>query len=292
MWVPGSMGSFFMRFIEDSNFKPDECRITENLEWENWDRICQYLYKDHGYPYYEDYLNKHLGLLKEKYTGDDYYAAFIYVVYQLTERAVQIYGKFSDHHLWLIPLSDTYILELAESEPLFDITNLKFTHLKLHLNTKGKPIVKNLNWKTKLFCYFPENKIWLSDLLFYYKKHYYKIHKFNSNERDDWSYVLEKLVKYPTLRSGFPHSEFNDNSYININVYNLIFNNDTDQLLQVYPNFNLSDNQRTLLELVKNDIIYICNVFGLDHTLNIVQGQTNDSLKTPQMLNALAISQK
>jgi hypothetical protein len=176
MWPPGCMGAFFMRFIEDNNFKTDECRIKENLEWENWDRLFQYLHRSSGYPYYENYLNLHSSLLKEIYKGDDYYKAFIYVMYQLTESSVNKHGKFSDHHLWPLKLSENVLLELSEQTPIFDMLNIRFSHLKMHLGSKENDIVKNLNWKNILFCYFPENKTWLADILLYYKKYYYKIH--------------------------------------------------------------------------------------------------------------------
>jgi len=290
MWPPGSMGAFFMRFIEDDNFKTNECRIVENLEWENWDRIYQYLHQESGYPYYEEYLNKHLDLLKEKYVGDEYNAAFIYVIYQLTEHAVQIHGKFSDHHLWPLALSNQYILELAEKKPLFDIDNLKFTHLKLHLGSQKKEIVTNLNWKAILFCHFPEDKTWLSDILLYYKKYFYKMHKplvrEVNKEFKDWNSIIKRLTN-PTLISRFDHTEYRNNKYINIDMYDLIFNRNTDQLLNVYPNFVLTNTQRNLLDQVKEDILYICNVFGLDHNISLLPGDNADCLKTKQILDIL-----
>ena len=289
MWPPGCMGAFFMRFIEDSNLKINECRIQENLEWENWDRIFQYLYHDTGYPYYESYLNPHLGLLKEKYKGDDYYRAFIYIMYQLTEPAVNKFGKFSDHHLWPIKLSESFLIELAESPPLFDISKLKFSHLKMHLASKEKDIVKNLNWQAILFCHFPENKTWLADILLYYKKHYYKIHNPNAievnNELRDWNSIIDRLAGTSNLEQRFDYTEYNDTRYVNIDMYDLIFNEYTDQLLTVYPNFMLTDSQRTLLKLVREDIIYICNVFGLDHTMDLLPGDNTDCLKTKQILD-------
>ena len=288
MWPPGCMGAFFMRFIEDSNFKINEGRIQENLEWENWDRLFQYLYSDTGYPYYQSYLNPHLGLLKEKYKGDDYYRAFMYVMYQLTESAVSKYGKFSDHHLWPIKLSESFLLELAESPPLFDISKLKFFHLKMHLASKEKDIVKNINWQSILFCHFPENKTWLADILLYYKKHYYKIHnncftEINKETRD-WNSIIDRLARKNELEQRFDYTEYNDTRYVNIDMYDLIFNENTSPLLTVYPNFMLTDSQHTLLKLVREDIIYICNVFGLDHTINLLPGDNTDCLKTKQIL--------
>jgi len=289
MWPPGCMGAFFMRFIEDKNFKTDECRIRENLEWENWDRLFQYIYNDDGYPYYEKYFNPHAQLLREKYKGDDYYRAFIYVMYQLTEESVSKHGKFSDHHLWPLTLSESVILDLAEKPPIFDLSNLKFSHLKMHLGSKEKDIVKNLNWKNILFCHFPENKTWLADILLYYKKYYYKIHHPGLPEihleTRDWNSIINRLAGSSTLERRFDYTEYNDDRYVNIDMYDLIFNGNTDQLLVAYPDFVLSESQRTLLNLVKKDIIYICNVFGLDHTICLLPEDDSRCLHTNQILD-------
>ena len=210
-------------------------------------------------------------------------------MYQLTESSVNKHGKFSDHHLWPLKLSENVLLELSEQTPIFDMLNIRFSHLKMHLGSKENDIVKNLNWKNILFCYFPENKTWLADILLYYKKYYYKIHHLGLPEVNvetiNWNSIICRLAGNSTLEKRFDYTEYNDTRYNNIDMYDLIFNENTDQLLEVYPNFVLTDSQRTLLKLVREDIIYICNVFGLDHTINLLPGDNTDCLKTKQILD-------
>ena len=125
----------------------------------------------------------------------------------------------------------------------------------------------------------------------FYKKYYYKIHNVDAPEVNketiDWNAILRRLGTHALHRQRFDYAEYNDSRYVNVDMYNLIFNKDTDQLLSVYPNFVLSDTQRTLLDLAKKDILYICDVFGLDHNINLLPGEKNDCLKTKQILDII-----
>jgi len=278
-WEGGAMGAFFMRFIEDSNFLRNESQ-WKNLEWFNWDRTLQYLEQGNNHPYYITHINEHTSLLKEKYQGHEYDKAFIYVIYQLTEPLVREHGRFELIHPIPANLSSEKVLELAEMDPIFDVANLKFTHLKCHYENTNV-LINSLNWKRKIFCQFSFDKMWLVDLLMYYKKFYYTIDKpeipisdqlandhisFEKFYRNDWNNRIKNLGR--RVVKDLP-------GYHNIDMYDLIFNKNIEQIQLAYPNFELSYSQNIMLEKVKNDITYICSVFDLNPGISYVHSRDN-----------------
>ena len=292
MWEGGAMGAFFMRFIEDSNFLHNESQ-WKNLEWFNWDRTLQYLEQGNNHAYYKNHVNEHTSLLKEKYQGDEYDKAFIYVIYQLTEPLVREHGRFELIHPIPANLSSEKVLELAEMDPIFDVTNLKFAHLKCHYENTNV-LINNLNWKRKILCQFSFDKMWLVDLLMYYKKFYYTI------DRPEIP-ILEQLSNDPVSFEKFYKNEWNKRiknlgkrlvkvlpGYHNIDMFDLIFNKNTEQIRVLYPNFELNHSQNNMLEKVKQDIIYICSVFELDPSISFVHLRDNiEMLRSPRIKEIL-----
>jgi hypothetical protein len=292
MWEGGAMGAFFMRFIEDSNFLRNESQ-WKNLEWFNWDRTLQYLEQGNNHAYYVNHINGHTSLLKEKYQGIEFDKAFIYVIYQLTEPLVREHGRFELIHPIPANLSSEKVLELAEMDPIFDVANLKFTHLKCHYENTNV-LINSLNWKRKIFCQFSFDKTWLVDLLMYYKKFYYTIDKpeipisdqlkndpvsFEKFYKNEWNKRIKNLGK--RLVKDLP-------GYHNIDMFDLIFNKNIEQIKQLYPDFELNHFQNNMLEKVKQDIIYICSVFELDPSISFVHLRDNiEMLRSPKIKEIL-----
>ena len=276
MWDAGGMGAFFMRFIEDKNFGTTIGK-SDNLEWLNFDRVAQYV--DEENDFYQLHFNKHTSLLKEKYKGDDYHKAVIYVLYQLSEKLIDRYReRYDPRNVWLY---EQLIIDLAESDPIFDISKLKFIHLKLH-TPPDKSFVNALDWRSKIFCHFSRDKLWLTDILAYYKKSYYKTFNnstINQSSDDPWNNVIKNIGNRRL-------SIYNE--YVYIDMYDLIFNKNIDQLKRVYPDFKLTDAQNNLLDIAKKDIINICDVFGLDHTMSVTHDSPDKNiLYTPQIIDIL-----
>jgi len=282
MWVGGAMGAFFMRFIEDANFIRDKNQWP-NLEWFNWDRTLEYLENGSNHNYYKKYINDHTSLLKEKYHGDEYDKALIYVIYQLTEPLVREHGHYEQIHPTSMKYSPEQLLELAEIEPLFDVNDLKFTHLKCHYENTN-PLINNLNWKQKIYCQFSFDKMWLVDILMYYKKFYYTIDKPEIP-------IEQQLHNDPIATQKFYKNEWNNRiksfgrrlvkdmpGYRNIDMYDLIFNKNIEQIQLAYPNFELSYSQNIMLEKVKKDITYICSVFDLNPGISYAHLRDNINL--------------
>lgn len=293
-WPPGFMGSFLGRFLIDDelmNSPPgiEKPFLGKNLEWHFNDRIATYLgfnlnEMDHAFSNYKQQLSK-------TYKGEQLHIALMFLLAKVTQSNYtnfKIYPRSGVDYRTLPDLTDDEVNELVNSE--FDYTNFYYPYIKTHLG-QNINFINSLEWKAKILCHFPPEKLWIPALL-----HLYKIHIHNArvvgytenNEPIRETGVLSKLFK--TISSNavrwkqcynYPiHPYLED--YHKVDLYDLIFNKNTLQLSTIEDKFlsPISQRRLDLLNLVQGHIEYICNdYFGIPTSYNLdISKDSMDSL--------------
>ena len=146
-------------------------------------------------------------------------------------------------------------------------------------------------WKKKVLCSFPLEKNWIALLLKFYKHYWFynqrasfpllPSDKFQEEEGEQFRRVVKNEMYYER-RPEFLKYAIDD--YIIVDVYDLIFNNNTKNLEKIDSCFEnkLSKTRLDLLATAKKHIIDICNMFGLDPEMNMSSYTT--SLLTPKVI--------
>ena len=294
LWEPGHMGSFFGRFLLDDIKTVDHFEInqTPNLEW-NWDDIINnYMIsrQPHGITLFP--FSTSSDILRKYYTNQvDLDSAMIFA---------NVYHKYKslrkpitlDKYITGIDNAEKYLLDIVNRKFTFDhifvdkkftSNNIEFPYIKGHLSTNFD-IIEKLPFKKKIYCSFSLEKSWIPILLVFYK-HYLFLKNNKKWNILSQEFMFFNLVDNPRLLDTiYKHSiQLNNvDDYIEIDMYDLIFNENLSQLHDLNIN-ELSQTRRYLLKRARDDILFVCNKFGLNPTINVSSFQEWSNKLSPEI---------
>jgi hypothetical protein len=153
--------------------------------------------------------------------------------------------------------------------------NFLLDHCDLFVKTHPNTFVQMIpDWKNQVTCVFPVEYTWIPQVLLYGKHYFY-------NQPDEYRrsltlYRVNRFLKDTVLVNSWtelhqktqglfdPHClNFYNNSY-KIDMYNLVFNDNIDQIYQIKPNFQFTKEKQNMLSRVKNSSIEIMTKLNLD----------------------------
>ena len=303
------MGAFFGRFLfddvlEKSNLnKYDKKNYNKKpqVEWK-WDDIV-----DEYFQFNEAYCKSNLHhswkLFKQSYpTGSEFDAAICYIIAQKNYKYYSNNGMLPNNRSKMPYLKNqltTDLINIANCN--FEFNNITFPYVKSHIQRNSIQRINQLTWKKKILCRFPKNKAWMGDVFLFYKHYWYYI----INPLSDRTGFMEHNKQALTCPVEYnKHFLYNyeiynptDNiaDYSIIDMYDLIFNENFEQLKEIDPLYNrgVSETQLQLIRETKQELIEILNIFGLSHTSNIVTAEDHASnFLTKEVLDIYKIVKK
>jgi len=291
LWEPGHMGAFFGRFLfddvlEKSNLDKDVKRFYNKkmqTEW-HWDDITDEYFQFNDLDW-KLKLHDSWNLLRQRYPEKLKFDAA--VCYILAQRNYQYYS--TNTKLPVRSVTRTYLEKELTPELLdtaqvdFEFSNITFPYVKSHIRDNIK-YINQFPWKKKVICRFPKNKAWIGDIFLFYKHYWFYI----LGQRRDMSSFMDHnkgaLVRAVENKQHFldNYDEYNPinnmSDYIIIDMYELIFNEDYNQVKLIDDQLiGISETQRRLLQDAREGSIEILNIFGLSHTLDIVTKEDHAS---------------
>lgn len=313
-WEPGHMGTFLIRvlshrYIKDSN-KIVHRYFTHlpSYEWIVEDRIgCFYGY-DTGKA--ENRLKVLLDTLR-KICPDpvDFEKALLHILLQLTHdyyTEESYKNKCEDVRYWNYDLTEEQIIKLYENN--YNNSGTVLPIIKAHYtNYMHSPLAKIPFNKIIHAGYFGE-KSWIPEVLLFYKRfdHYVKTNNMIRLERtfkEGRRHNAERLrniiggtstlqIYFETIIANWESMAEVKNNLVDIDMYDLIFNKNIDQLKLVdsfYENYT-DDSLIELLDQVEEHTRLILKKYDLDPDLNL-DIRTKDPniqlLRTPALVEAV-----
>lgn len=271
-WEPGHMGSFFGRLLLDDILIKRNIDIISksNLEWKWQDRSdvhLGFLNKDESHQHF--YIKE---FVKNNYAENDQLAAILHIIISCTLNSNKDFVDYLQSPIIDFPVTNEELRELANTK--IDFSNFEFPYIKTHMNPLRQLLtLSNMPFKKKVICRFPKNKTWLALLLVYYKHYWYYLDinqtKLDYGVRKKILMTFSDQTTYNYQRLDYLNKTLTD--FVEIDMYDLIFNKNIGQLTKVDSRFNfgLTDSEEKLLEVVKNDILSICKIFNVSHELTI-----------------------
>ena len=290
VWNPGHMGAFLGRFLIDdarpSSLDKDHYQIA-NFEWSWYDRVHVYMEVDRAanQPHRHDF-EQAINILSKYYQGNDLHAACMYVAAQHTFEKFTSRSIFNDVQSLSFNgiYTDEEIINMANRSFDFNYDDdFYFPYLKSHIYANIN-LINQLPWRKKVICRFPKDKKWMPELLFFYKKFYHWTLSLEYYLPKTFFSDIENFIGLETgnFKEHFYHSGSEDQlkDFIIIDIYDLIFNKNSQQLIQLEDKFEnpLSESRLNLLKKAKAHITHICsNIFGVDVNANF-----GDSILDPK----------
>ncbi len=276
IWRPGHMGGFLMNLLESdkpnyhSMHEKDKFGSMLNLEWKHTDYFMNYFNVNR--EAHSDLEREFIRLEKMctsaygNEQGKKNTAYLIAVIRHLNVLALlfEIVNIFKN-------IKTVDDIEKYISQP---INNNNFNYVKSHNSWKliTDPAFNSIQWKEKIYCYFPPNKNWLKFVLHFYKLSYYfnvlstKPHSFKEYFENEITSIIDNKSFYLDLGSlkseiypFIPQEEIR-----HINLYKILFENNYSDL-----GIDLTKNQNSLIYKAKQDTIKILNLFELDHKMDL-----------------------
>lgn len=301
LWEPGHMGAFLGRFLFDDTI--EQSTLTESdkknynkkaqVEW-YWDDITSE-YFQYNLTDWKLELHNSWDLLKHLYPNStDFDAVICYISAQLN------YPYYSNSKLlpsqavkieYQTQLLTSNLIDMANCE--FEFDNITFPYIKSHVQGNIKRI-NQLPWKKKIICRFTKNKAWMGDIFLFYKHYWYYIMNPDRNRNGFMEHNKHALINPVEYNKHFLYSYERYNptddiaDYIIIDIYDLIFNENFEQLKAIDSRYDsgISETQLQLIRETKQGLIEILNIFGLSHTSNIVTTEDHASnFLTKEILN-------
>lgn len=291
LWEPGHMGAFFGRFLFDNTIEQSSLTTQDKenynkkaqVEW-HWNDITSE-YFQYNLTNWKLKLHDNWQSLKQYYPDDtDFDAVICYIVAQLN------YPYFSDNtrlpiHLTVRePYKNSYpvkdLMDRASYD--FNFNNITFPYIKSHIQGNVQRI-NQFPWKKKIVCTFPEHKAWMGDIFLFYKHYWYYI--LNPGADKNGFMEFNKQVIFPAVEynrhffDSYKKYNITDSSYITIDMYDLIFNENFEQLKLIDHQYDLgiSNTQLQSIRDTRKGLIEILDIFGLSHTSNIVTPEDHAS---------------
>jgi hypothetical protein len=276
---PGHMGTFLRGFLSQNtnNLFTDSFRKLENHEWIYIDIFDEFFSNPNNI--FEELIL----VLQNYYQRQDIIKIAAVVIsnslyYLKNNHSFRPNTKLNDN----LP----FLLEFAKDPKYHQIQiPLELMDTKIYIKDHNLDDIKYLDltfsmkdmqWQNKkINCAFFDEKSWIP---------YYFL-KYKSVES---KYLKATLNYFDNITSHFPYiQEVNnqlpsktDNRYITINMYDLIFNKNLDQVYEIDPNFEFTKEKEVILNLANTSSIEILESFGLSHYTNI-----NERTSVKEVLN-------
>ena len=286
LWEPGHMGAFLGRVLFDdtieqsnlSDYDKKNYNKKAQVEW-HWDDIIGE-YFQYNLTDWKLELHDSWDLLKQSYPDQLEFDAVIcyisaqlnYPYYSSNASRLPIYAIDIQYNT---QQSSNNLLAMANCE--FEFSDITFPYIKSHIQGNITRI-NQLPWKKKIICRFPKNKSWLGDVFLFYKHYWYYIINPTRNRNGFMEHNRQALIGPVEYNEHFlynyerynPLNEMDD--FIIIDMYDLIFNEQVEQLTAIDSRYNqgISATQLQLIRDTKQGLIEILNIFGLSHTSDII----------------------
>lgn len=255
----GAMGTFLCCLLGDNEHehykkvkRSGNAGMTDNFEWARVDYFSELVDKD---------FSKITSHFAKKY-GDEWKKKFLYAY------AVEYISKVKSGQIavdmHLVPV-EQYKKNLKVH---LDGNDLIFTAIKSHSNEDTGSVftADNIPWKYKLYAYFPDDKLWVQHVLLFWKKYLFP----RQATKDIFRQASFKANILLTDPSSEIFDKFKENApgpdWKKLNMYELIFNKNTDILYEAMPDLTLTAEQLRLLDLAHTTSIQIFKNLGMDHT--------------------------
>lgn len=302
LWESGHMGNFFLRISADKfvrNGGNSTKKYFNHNAWYEWsveDRICNYFgfRKNDSVPYFGELKEIVKNISDLRY----YNANMIHVILQLTKNYYSMEGfSLKDRDCLSMEifknLNHDHIVSLHNNE--FAIDDCVFPYIKDHIGTFFQNFITimphNVCFKKIILVTFPKNKRWLSEILLFYKRYYSGVHDIGYVTPDFNIYnitrivnISDTLLKYKPVDTQMQYILSNYNC-IEIDMYDLIFNQNTDQLKAI--DVECDESVIDLIMIAKRHCLEICDKFELDHTICIENDKDFDLPKTNKLNKVL-----
>lgn len=307
LWEPGHMGAFFGRFLFDDTI---EQSTLSTYDKENYNKKPQveWLWHDITSEYFQynltDWkleLHNSWELLKQHYPNEiDFDAAVCYIVAQLNYPYFSNKSRLPIHLTVREPYKNFYpveeLMDMANRD--FNFNDITFPYIKSHIQGNIQRI-NQFPWKKKIVCKFPEHKAWMGDIFLFYKHYWYYILNPNANRNGFMEFNKQAIfgpVEYDKhFSNSYKRYNITDSTYIIIDMYDLIFNENFEQLKLIDQRYNsgISSTQLQSIRDAKKGLIEILSIFGLSHISDIVTSEDhNSTFLTKEVLDIYNIVKK
>ena len=266
-YPPGHMGTFLMGFLTPKIDDLFQIQIIKksNHEWEFPDVLDSFFGVDPRNNY-NDLLDKLSNLFA-------YNTTEIFQVAAILILNTKCYLKFNKNSSPLfVSKHKPLLLELAADKkyhtlqyPLEMIKQQTSPYIKEH----REDVLTNIKWKQKkIVCEFFDNKSWIPYYLMKFKITGAPYLKMNLDVYN--SPTTDSFIDRNKLHNIFDYTQ----SYIKVNMYDLVFNKNIEQVYNVDPNFEYTKEKEEMLNLANSTSLEILEYYGVDHTSNINENTT------------------
>lgn len=269
-WICGAMGAWFYTFLVcDQQYQPNPLVNREkNLEW-NFNNS----FAVSNSPYTNAQSTAY-GLLKSfvnsKYpTANNFEQA---ILIRLLEVKIAATTCYLDE---LQKLNDIYKFFQTLNLDVIDRTVLSTANIETwqHVKTHKDWIFfedNSIKWLAKLNIAFPEEKIWIPRLLCFYKKiEQWRTQTDTATTQTIINRVANFNLQTPADEYLYENNIIQKNNFKTVDIYNLVFNQNLNEVIEIFPNFEFQQNHRFLLDVAKNDQLHILKLFDLDPAMNL-----------------------
>jgi hypothetical protein len=264
-YPPGHMGTFLMGFLSPKIDDLFQIKIIKksNHEWEFPD-ILDSFFGTNPRIRYKDLLYK----LSHLYHKPEIFQVAAYIILN-----VKCYLKFNkksdpafvDKHMPLL-------LELADDKkyhtlqyPIEMIKTQTSPYIKEHRDNA----LTAIKWKQKqIVCEFFDNKAWIPYYLMKFKITGAPYLKINLDVYND--YTSDSFIARSKLDNLFDYTQ----PHIKVDMYDLVFNKNIEQVYKVDPNFEYTKEKEEMLNLANSTSLEILEYYGIDYNSNIDEKTT------------------
>lgn len=271
----GAMGSFLINFLT-----AEDPELYTKLEYQTYfglrtNQEWALLYYFQGI---QDLDIKVTNQLKEYY-GKNY-----------TQQTLYGYGRlianlYKENKLSISAITSEFTFERFLELVREDYDSLLFPYVKNHLDLKDIQ-EKNIPYKKKIYCSFPEGKQWIIYAFVLYKHHLYKI--FHNTQ--DFGYHIGNVknwIRYHQDDILFDTIPVNYTDHETLDMYELVFNKNLDGLRKIYPDFEPNELQLKLLDQAHDTSMSVLNDLKLSHELTITDSRARNFLDQTGLIDLL-----
>ena len=279
----GAMGSFLINFLmaaDEEYYQILKNRtafgLKHNHEWQ----------LTHYFQDIRDLDASELTLLSNYYGKSTYIQQTLYAVAQIVQ------DLFLSRQLVAENIHKTFSFEKVLKLVKRDFDKILFPYVKNHQIKSISTFDcnnKSLNFKKKIYCFFPANKNWIIPTFSLYKHNLYKL--FHDNH--DYNYGLGDVNYWMTLY----HQNDRIVSYSesipgheSLDMYELVFNKNFDGLRKIYPGYQPNDLQLTLLDQAYDTSMIVLDNLKLSHEMKVDEFKTKDFFDETRLIELLTAS--
>jgi hypothetical protein len=292
IFSPGHMGTFLLNFLtaEKSTYlnkvghneKPFR---NYSGEWQYTDGLGGFIGNR------ENNFDKIYDKLSKLYSGNILYNAVAISILNINWAHIQRGLNYRTYD-WKEEIVDLILNNpesLSVQMPIEMISTCWSPYMKCHANQDCLKIIKNIKFKSKkIFCSFKFERAWLADIIHMYKMNDYYI-KQNRMIKEVFlgsSYEMQQMavkkikeslepgIYYQTALSIKDYNRFYyqqdfKTNYVDFDMYNLVFNKNIDQIYEIDPTFEFTDNKKNMLNKTNEMTKEIFDYYEIDCTHTI-----------------------